>query len=230
MTPTRTAQGYPWLVASLCGFVVATVSGATGVVAHWLASTGPMPLTVDAVFGTVAACTGVGILTSAGVGRFRPALVVPAGLVAAQGSVHYALEWSHLLHGRAHGPGHGIDGLSGHAAHALYTPAEQAVIARDAMIAGAEFADHGAPGWPMLASHAVATLVAAGALAVVTRLLGWLVARVEQLTIGHLWAADRARSTPTARAPRVPTARFLLARGLLRGPPAPLSHNVIRPA
>lgn len=230
MDHTRTAQGHPWLVVSLCGFVVAVVSGATGVIAHWLASTDPMPVTADAVLGTAAACAGVGILTSAGVGRFPPALIVPAGLVAAQGCVHYTLEWSHRLHAYGHGPGHGADALSGHAAHALSTPAQQAAMARDAMIAGAEVAGHGAPGWPMLASHAVATLVAAGALAVVTSVLGWLVARVEQLTISHLWAADRARSMPTARVPHVPTTRFLLTRGLLRGPPALLSHNVIRPA
>lgn len=219
VSPTRTAQGFPWVVASLCGFVVAIVSGATGVVAHWLASTGPMPVTADAVIATVAACTGVGILTTAGVGRFHPGLIVPAGLVAAQGSVHHALEWTHRLHGPAHGAGD----VSGHAAHLLYTPAEQAAMTREAMTAGAHIAagaaGHGAPSWSMLAAHAVATVVAAGALALVAGVLGWLVARAEQLTIGHLCAVDRASTVPPANTPRAASDRFLLSRGLLRGPP-----------
>lgn len=221
------------MVASLCGFVVAVVSGATGVIAHWLAMPAPMPVTLDAVVGTVAACAGVGLLTTAGVGRFHPALVVPAGLVAAQGAVHHALDWSHRLHGSGHGAGHGsgshsVTGtMSGHAAHLLHTPAERAAMTRAAMTAGAdmmshgEMMTHGAPGWPMLTAHAIATLVTAGALALVVNVLGWLAANVEQLVLGRIPAADRARTTPPERRPRASAGRFLLSRGLVRGPPTP---------
>lgn len=134
-------------MASLCGFVVALVSGGTGIIAHWLASTGPMPVTVNAVVATAVACAGVGALTTAGVGRFHPGLVVPAGLVAAQGSVHYALGWSHRLHDLGH-----AGGASGHATH-LMRPLEQSELVQEAMVAGDSVASHGAPDWPITQSR-----------------------------------------------------------------------------
>lgn len=216
MSPTRTSQGYPWVVASLCGFVVALVSGGTGIVAHWLASTDPLPVTAHVVVATVAACAGVGILTTAGVGRFHPGVVVPAGLVAAQGSVHYALDWSHRLHGHAHA--HAGGGGSGHATHML-TPMEQSELVREAIVAGATVASHSAPDWPMLAAHAVASIVTAGALALVTGVLGWLVARAEDLTIDVVLFGDRPPATPRPERPRAAVSTFLLSRGLQRGPP-----------
>lgn len=232
MTPTRTAQGYPCAVASLCGIVVAAVSGATGIVAHLLASPGSVPLTAEALLAIIVACGGVGALTAAGVGRFHAGLVVPAGLVAAQGSVHTVLAWSHGTHhgamhgggphGALHGGGHGPDhaaALSGHAAHALHSAGEHFELVREAMTAAAAASGHGSPTWPMLAAHAAATLVTAGALAVVAGLLGWLAAHVDELVVVIFSAPDRARTTPPEVTPPAARAPFLLARGLLRGPP-----------
>lgn len=153
-----------------------------------------MPVTVNAVVATAVACAGVGALTTAGVGRFHPGLVVPAGLVAAQGSVHYALGWSHRLHDLGH-----AGGASGHATH-LMRPLEQSELVREAMVAGDSVASHGAPDWPMLAAHAIASVVTAGALALVAGVLGWLVARAEDLTIDVILVDDRAPRAQHSRA------------------------------
>lgn len=234
MTPTRTAQGYPCAVASLCGVVVAVVSGATGIVAHLLAAQGPMTLTAEALFAILFACGAVGALTASGVGRFHAGLVVPAGLVTAQGSVHTVLAWSHdAHHGTQHGGGHGIDHaatLSGHATHALRSPGEHSALVREAVTAAAGAAGHGWPDWPdwpdwpMIAAHAAATVVTAGSLALVAGLLGWLAAHVDDLVVATITAPDRTRSTPP-EVTSIPTrAPFLLARGLLRGPPGAWAH------
>lgn len=217
MSRTRTAHGFPCVVASLCGAVVAAVSGTTGVVAHWLASTGPMPVTVDALLAIVVACVVVGTLTTAGVDRFPPVLAVPGGLLAGQASVHYALEWTHRLHGHDH-----AGGTSGHAAHALLSPAEHSALAREAALSGATTtatATGHEMSWPMLASHVTATIVAAGALALIAHVLGWLTARAEQLVLGRPIERARPQIHPCPTEPRAVASLFLLSRGLLRGPP-----------
>src|SRR5699024_4260877 len=82
MSTARSPQGFPLLVASLCGVVVAGVSATTGVAAHGMASTGPhSAVTGGGAFAAFLVCALVGVLTTAAAHRFPPALVVPSGLV-----------------------------------------------------------------------------------------------------------------------------------------------------
>ena len=221
MVATRSPHGFPWLVTSLCGLVVAAVSGTTGVVAHGMASAdSAMAVTSGSVLAAFLACGMVGVTTTRLARRLHPALAVVGGLLAAQGAVHLVLDWSH----GAHAMGHSAHAGLGDAMHALYTPAEHSQMVREAMVAGAggtggAGAGHAQMTWSMLAAHAVATVAAAGLLAVIAGLLGWLSARAEELVMARVVIDDRRPvHIPETGARRVDS-QYLMSRGGVRGPP-----------
>lgn len=201
-------------MASICGVVVAVVSGVTGVVAHGMASDHPMALTSQSALAVLVACGAVGFGTARLIARCHPGLAVTGGLVAAQGAVHYALHWTH----GSHASGHGGHPSLGHEAHLLYTPAERARIVQEAMEAGAG-APHGGMTWSMLAAHVGATLVAGGALALIAAMLGWLSARAERLAVPEVVVYERLTLPLPSVEPRAFVSHHLVSRGAVRGPP-----------
>lgn len=215
MSTARSPQGFPLLVASLCGVVVAGVSATTGVAAHGMASTGPhSAVTGGGAFAAFLVCALVGVLTTAAAHRFPPALVVPSGLVGAQAAVHLVLEWTHGAHAVGHTAHEGL----GHGVHLLYTPAEHSQLVREAMAAGTA-ADHGSMSWSMLAAHVVATVVTAAVLALIAGMLGWLSARADRLIGARVVIDSLPSPAPVARHPWVVTSSSLTSAGGVRGPP-----------
>lgn len=194
------------VVAALCGVVVGAVSWTMGVVAHGMASTAPGAVSAGGMLAALAVCALVGGLVARAV-RCRPVgIVAPAGLVAGQAAVHYALTWAAGGH-TAH------VGAAGHASHHLSAP-EHAVMLRQAMdaVAGAGASPgHDHLSWLMLGAHALATVVAGGLLLLISGWLGWLGVRLRVLTgssrcvqrfpRGVRRQACRSDSTPSALRP-----------------------------
>lgn len=191
----------PPVVAPVCGAVVAAVSWTMGVVAHGMAADAPGAVSRAGLVAALLASALVGVGAAGAVRRLGAGTVAPAALVLGQAAVHYALAWTHDPHGSGGQAVHsaaayGAHPVSGHAGH-----------------------DH--MSWPMFVAHAVATVVAGGALILVSHWLRWLGARITVPSGLPLIRAEDVGVVSTTGRMASPV-RFLISPGGLRGPPLPV--------
>ena len=198
------------MVTALVGIVVAVVSGVFGISAHGLATTIDMgPPTAGQILLVAAASAGVGAATAAVARHRSPIATATAGLIAGQAVVHMVLSSGHA---------HGNHAAAAHpAGHHITDPA----AVRSAMdSAGLDPAASAAalftPG--MLVAHLAAIASALALVAILAGTLAWVAARVLPMAASvHLVVVVPLLSHYNADTLR---ARYLLARGGTRAPPA----------
>ena len=218
------------MVTAAVGIVVALVSGIFGISAHGLAaglaagSSAVAPGSGDLLL-VGGASVGIGAVTAA-LARHRPPLVTAGvGLLSGQALVHLILSAGHNHGGAGHGgAGYGGAGYGG-AGHVGQSPlthhAADPNAVRAAMDLGAaapagHFASLLTPA--MLGAHVAAVLVTLALVAVLSRTLAWVAARVTPLLAAvHLVVVAPLLATYDGHASR---ARYFLTGGGTRAPPA----------
>lgn len=231
------------MVTSVVGIIVAVVSGVFGISAHGLAAgvagaggigAAALPPTLGDLLMVGAASAGIGAVTAALARRRPPALTAAVGLLAGQGLVHLVLSSGH-----SHAHAGGMNAGGGSAAGALGHHATDPAAVRAAMDASATgmggaagiggtggIGGAGAGGGhlsslltpEMLGAHVAAVAVTLGLVAILSRTLSWVAARVSPL-LGRVRVVVVVPllASYDALAPR---ARYLLAGGGTRAPPA----------
>lgn len=234
------------MVTSVVGIIVAVVSGVFGISAHGLAAGAAgaagaggigataLPPTSGDLLMVGAASAGIGAVTAALARRRPPVLTAAAGLLAGQGLVHLVLSSGH-----SHAHAGGMNAGGGSAAGALGHHATDPAAVRAAMDASATgmggaagiggiggIGGAGAGGGhlsslltpEMLGAHVAAVAVTLGLVAILSRTLSWVAARVSPL-LGRVRVVVVVPllASYDALAPR---ARYLLAGGGTRAPPA----------
>lgn len=233
------------MVTSVVGIIVAVVSGVFGISAHGLAAGAAGAAGAGGIGATAlppssgdllmvgAASAGIGAVTAALARRRPPVLTAAAGLLAGQGLVHLVLS-SGDSHAHAGGVSAGwasAGGVSAGGALGHHTADPAAVrAAMDASATGmsgaAGIGATGAGGGhlsslltpEMLGAHVAAVAVTLGLVAILSRTLSWVAARVSPL-LGRVRVVVVVPllASYDALAPR---ARYLLAGGGTRAPPA----------
>ena len=223
------------MVTAAVGIVVALVSGIFGISAHGLAaglaagSSAVAPGSGDLLL-VGGASVGIGAVTAA-LARHRPPLVTAGvGLLSGQALVHLILSAGHNHGGAGYGgAGFGGGGLGGggyggggHVGqsplthHAADPNAVRAAMDLGAAAPAGHFASLLTPA--MLGAHVAAVLVTLALVAVLSRTLAWVAARVTPLLAAvHLVVVAPLLATYDAHAPR---ARYFLTGGGTRAPPA----------
>lgn len=220
------------MVTSVVGIIVAVVSGVFGISAHGLAAgaagaagvggAAALPPTSGDLLMVGAASAGIGAVTAALARRRPPVLTAAAGLLAGQGLVHLVLS-SGDSHAHAGGVSAGwasAGGVSAGGALGHHTADPAAVrAAMDGVALGAGGGHLGSLLTPeMLGAHVAAVAVTLGLVAILSRTLSWVAARVSPL-LGRVRVVVVVPllASYDALAPR---ARYLLAGGGTRAPPA----------
>lgn len=230
------------MVTSVVGIIVAVVSGVFGISAHGLAAgaagaggigAAALPPTSGDLLMVGAASAGIGAVTAALARRRPPVLTAAAGLLAGQGLVHLVLSSgaSHAHAGRVSAGGVNTGGVSAGGALGHHTADPAAVRAAmdgsaTGMSGAAGIGGTGAGGGhlsslltpEMLGAHVAAVAVTLGLVAILSRTLSWVAARVSPL-LGRVRVVVVVPllSSYDALAPR---ARYLLVGGGTRAPPA----------
>lgn len=229
------------MVASVVGIIVAVVSGVFGISAHGLAAGAAgaagaggigataLPPTSGDLLMVGAASAGIGAVTAALARRRPPVLTAAAGLLAGQGLVHLVLSSGHS---HAHAGGGSAAGALGH--HATDPAAVRAAMDASATGMGGAAGIGGTGGIggagaggghlsslltpEMLGAHVAAVAVTLGLVAILSRTLSWVAARVSPL-LGRVRVVVVVPllASYDALAPR---ARYLLVGGGTRAPPA----------
>ena len=202
------------MVTAAVGIIVALVSGVFGISAHGLAAgAAALPPTSGDILTVGAASAGIGAVTAA-LARHRPPLLTAAtGLLAGQGLVHLVLSTGHTHTS-------GVTGAGGALGHHVSDPA--AVRAAMDAAGGATGVGTGhmdsllTP--QMFGAHVAAVVLTLVLVAILSRTLAWVAARVVPLLARvHLVVVGPLLSSYDAHAPR---ARYLLTGGGTRAPPA----------
>ena len=196
------------MVTATVGVIVALVSGVFGISAHGLAAgAAALPPTSGDILT-------VGAAVTAALARHRPPLLTAAtGLLAGQGLVHLVLSTGHTHTS-------GVTGAGGALGHHVSDPA--AVRAAMDAAGGATGVGTGhmdsllTP--QMFGAHVAAVVLTLVLVAILSRTLAWVAARVVPLLARvHLVVVGPLLSSYDAHAPR---ARYLLTGGGTRAPPA----------
>jgi len=221
MSADRLRAEVPPVVTAAVGIVVALVSGIFGISAHGLAagSSAVAPGSGDLLLvGGVS--VGIGAVTAA-LARHRPPLVTAGvGLLSGQALVHLILSAGHNHGGAGYGGarygGAGHVGQSPLAHHAADPYAVRAAMDLGAEAPAGHLASLLTPA--MLGAHVAAVLVTLALVAVLSRTLAWVAARVAPLLAAvHLVVVAPLLATYDAHPPR---ARYFLTGGGTRAPPA----------
>ncbi|GLB63190.1 hypothetical protein NCCP2495_10680 [Dietzia sp. NCCP-2495] len=220
MSADRLRAEVPPVVTAAVGIVVALVSGIFGISAHGLAaglaagSSAVAPGSGDLLL-VGGASVGIGAVTAA-LARHRPPLVTAGvGLLSGQGLVHLILSAGHN-HGGARYGGAGHVGQSPLTHHAADPNAVRAAMDLGAAATAGHLASLLTPA--MLGAHVAAVLVTLALVAVLSRTLAWVAARVAPLLAAvHLVVVAPLLATYDAHPPR---ARYFLTGGGTRAPPA----------
>lgn len=231
------------MVTSVVGIIVAVVSGGFGISAHGLAAgvagaggigAAALPPTLGDLLMVGAASAGIGAVTAALARRRPPVLTAAVGLLAGQGLVHLVLSsgHSHAQVGGANTGGVIAGGALSH--HATDPAAVRAAMDASATGMGGAAGIGGTGGIggagaggghlsslltpEMLGAHVAAVAVTLGLVAILSRTLSWVAARVSPL-LGRVRVVVVVPllSSYDALAPR---ARYLLVGGGTRAPPA----------
>lgn len=215
------------MVAAAVGMVVALVSGIFGISAHGLAAgtvagSAAVPPGSGDLLLVGGASVGIGAVTAA-LARHRPPLLTAGtGLLSGQALVHLILSAGHDHAGTGHvghaGPGGAAGALTQNplAHHGADPGAVRAAMDLGVAAPTGHLASLLTP--PMLGAHVAAVLVTLALVAVLSRTLAWVAARVAPLLATvHLVVVAPSLATYDAHAPR---ARYLLTGGGTRAPPA----------
>ena len=200
------------MVAAAVGIVVAVVSGVFGISAHGLAAgAAAVPPNSGDILTVGAASVGIGAVTAALAHRRSPLITAAVGLLAGQGLVHIALSTGHSHSG-------GMSGAIGH--HAADPASVRAAMDGAAGGAGSAGVGHMesllTP--EMLGAHLAAVILTLALVAILSRTLAWVAARVAPLLATvHVVVVVPLVASYDAHAPRV---RYFLTGGGTRAPPA----------